>query len=47
MIAPAKNLQVGAASQCRAYAHNQFPRRSLGNGHLLDAHIFASVKDRG
>jgi ribosomal protein L35 len=47
MIAAAKDLQVRAAGERRAHADNQLAGPGLGNRHLLDADILASVEDRG
>ena len=47
MIAAAKDLQIGSAGQRSAHADDQFAGSGLGNGHLLDANIFAAVEDGG
>jgi hypothetical protein len=47
VVSAAKNLQVRAAGQRRAHAHNQFAGRSFWNRYALDANILSPVEDRG
>ncbi len=47
VIAAAKDFEIGAAGERRAHANDQFAGGGLGNGNLLDADIFAAVKDGG
>jgi hypothetical protein len=47
VISAAKNLQVRSAGEGRADPDNQLPRSRLGDGHAFDAHVFASMENRG
>ena len=47
VISAAKDFEIGAAGESRAHADDELARGCLGNGNLLDANIFAAVKDGG
>ena len=47
VISAAKNFEIGAAGERRADADDELAGGGLGNGNLLDANIFAAVKDGG
>ena len=47
VISAAKDFEIGAAGESRANADDELAGCGLGNGNLLDADIFAAVKDGG